>query len=182
MVSYLNLHMYLAARRGVGGGGGGPGDGIGPRVLIAGPPRCGRTSLARMLAAWAAKMGRQACVVNADPGEGMLSLPGTLSAAVFGTIMDVEGEGAGWGGTPSSGPSVVPVKLPLVYYYGLEKAEDDAALYKGLASRLAGAATARMMEDPEVKATGLIIDAPAVGLGGKAGGDILAHIVEEFSG
>jgi len=38
-----------------------------------------------------------------------------------------------------------------------------------------------MAEDGEVKSAGLLIDAPAVGLSGKAGTEILSHIVEEFS-
>ncbi len=179
MVSYMNLHMLLASQRAAAAAGNG--IAMGPRVLIAGPPNCGRSSLVRMLAAWATKMGQQPCVVNVDPSEGILALPGTLSAAVFGTVMDVESE-SGWGGTPSSGPSAVPVKLPLVYYYGREKAEDDATLYRTLVSRLAGAATARMSDDSEVKTAGLLIDAPAVGLTGKAGVEALAHMVEEFSG
>ncbi len=122
VVSYWNLHLLLTALRadaeqnggsGGGGGGGGSAASTGPRVLVAGPPNSGRTTLVRTLAAWATRMGgRQACVVNADPGEGLLTLPGTLSAAVFGTLMDVESE-SGWGGAPSNGPAAVPVKLPL---------------------------------------------------------------------
>jgi polyribonucleotide 5'-hydroxyl-kinase len=178
MVSYLNLHLLLASQRAAAAVHGR----MGPRVMVCGTANAGRTSLVRMLASWAVKMGKQCAVVNADPSEGMLSLPGTLTSAVFTTIMDVESDAGGWGTTPSSGPSTVPVKLPLVYYYGHDKAEANAALYKQLLSRLAGSVTRRMSEDPEVMASGMLIDAPTVALSGSLGIDLLAHIVEEFSG
>jgi len=180
VVSYLNLHLLLAAQRRAAERGANHFQG--PRVMVTGTAHSGRSSLVRTLAAWATKMGQQTCVVNADPREGVLSLPGTLSAAVFGTVMDVESEGGGWGTTPSSGPSPVPVKLPLVYYYGAEKAEEDAGLYMSLVGRMAGAVTARMAEDVDVKSAGLLIDAPTVNISGKSGIDILAHIIDEFSG
>jgi len=179
-VSYLNLHFLLAGQRGAAAAA----QQQGPRVMIAGPPNSGKTSLARTLTALATRSGAQPLAVNTDPREGMLSLPGTLSAAVFGTVMDVESEGGGWGGTPSSGPAAVPVKLPLVHYLGQERAEDDAALYRAVVSRLAGAATARMAGDAAVRSAGLIVDTPGVNMSGKQaaeGVELLAHVAEEFS-
>ncbi|OAA66770.1 mRNA cleavage factor complex 2 protein [Niveomyces insectorum RCEF 264] len=221
MVSYLNLHLLLASQRAAAAATalpaaatagstaaaansrGAPGS-TGPRLLVCGPPHAGRTSLVRMLAAWATKAGGggadaggnppyQPCVVNVDPAEGMLSLPGTLSAAVFATLMDLETEGgAGWGGAPSSGPSAVPVKLPLVYHFGYARPTDAPALYRTLVTRLAGAVAARVSEDAAVRASGLLVDTPAIGPGDSDGSDVdenqyetsvdlLAHVVEEFS-
>lgn len=136
-------------------------------------------------------------MVNVDPREGMLSLPGTLSAAVFATLMDLETEGgSGWGGAPSSGPSAVPVKLPLVYNYGYAKPSDAPDLYRGLVTRLAGAVASRMSEDSAVENSGLLIDTPAVtaeddGATATANShgkhshlmsiDLLSHIIDEFS-
>ncbi|EFX06160.1 mRNA cleavage factor complex 2 protein [Grosmannia clavigera kw1407] len=202
VVSYLNLHMLLAAERAAvpppGSSARPTGGPAGPRVLVCGGPQTGRTSLVRTLAAWATKMGgagssssepqhqqQQPCVVNADPRDGLLSLPGTLSAAVFGTLMDLETEGGGgWGGAPSSGPSAVPVKLPLVFGFGYARPADAPTLYRDLVTRLAGAVTARMSDDPAVHAGGLLIDTPAAEA--EAGNvnadiDLLAHIVDEFS-
>lgn len=177
MVSYLNLHLLLQQQRGAAAAAGR----LGPRVLIAGPGNSGKTSLARTLVALATRAGAQPLAINADVREGMLSVPGTLSAAAFGTVMDVESDGGGWGGAPSSGPAAVPVKLPLAYYYGRERAEEDMQLYRALVSRLAGSVTARIAEDAAVKAAGCVIDSPAVNFA-KGGLEVLVHIAEEFSG
>lgn len=177
----LNLHFLLSNLRNDAKSG--KNSGVGPRIMVVGPNDVGKTTLARTLAARAVKVGSQPQVVNLDPREGMLSLPGTLTAATFATMMDVEGTG-GWGGTPTSGPSSVPVKLPLVYYYGRQHATDDVQLYKEVVSNLAGAVTERMSTNVEAKSAGMIIDTPGVSLEGKLGEremDVLAHIVEEFS-
>ncbi|EPE06748.1 pre-mrna cleavage complex ii protein clp1 [Ophiostoma piceae UAMH 11346] len=172
-ISYMNLHMLLASQRARAAT---LPQSTGPRLLVCGPPHAGRTTLVRSLTAWATKMTstpspnsappQQPCVINVDPREGMLSLPGTLSAAVFATLMDLETEGgAGWGGAPSSGPSAVPVKLPLVYNYGYARPSDAPDLYRQLVTRLSGAVFARIAEDPAVKSSGLLIDTPAVTTG-----------------
>ncbi len=173
MVSYLNLHFALQQRRGVRG----------PRVLVCGPSSSGKTSLAKTLVAYSTKMGGQPLLVSLDPREGMLSLPGTLSAAVFGTIMDLEDPegGIGVGDTPSSGPSAIPVKLPLVYYMGKERAEEDLHLWKELAARLGSAVKRKLVDDAAVRSAGVIIDSPAVDTGND-GLEILTHAVREFGG
>ncbi|KAI1386638.1 Clp1-domain-containing protein [Hypoxylon trugodes] len=173
MVSYLNLHFKLEAFRSVAEKTGQ----MGPRVLVVGPPNSGKTSLVKMLTGWATRMGRQPLVVNTDCHEGMLALPGSLSAAVFATIMDIT---TAWGGTPSSGPNAVPVKLPLAYSFGLEQPESNMRLFKRILSRLAVATTSRLAEDPDVKKSGLLIDTGGVGVA-KGSYDHIAHIVAEFS-
>lgn len=183
MISYQNLHLLLQGLRSEAG----PGKKYttGPRIMIAGPHSVGKTTLARTLTAYAVKNGGQPLVVNTDPREGMLSLPGTLTGAVFAALLDIDGEGTnGWGGTPTSGPSAVPVKLPIVYYYGHQHATDDTQLYKDVVSSLASAVTSRMSANSAVKNSGLIIDTPAIHGTGKLAEqeiDALEHIVDEFS-
>lgn len=118
-------------------------------------------------------------VINTDPREGILSIPGSLTATPFASIIDVE---QGWGSSPTSGPSPVPVKLPLCYYYGLPSPEDNTKLYKPVIGKLALAASSRLLEDPDIKQTGMIIDTPGVISQGKGGYDLIQHIVMEFSG
>ncbi|KAH9993661.1 Clp1-domain-containing protein [Xylariaceae sp. FL0662B] len=173
MVSYLNLHFKLEALREAAK----RARQMGPRVLVVGPSNAGKTSLVKMLTAWATRLGRQPLTVNTDCREGMLALPGSLSAAVFATIMDITTD---WGSIPSSGPSAIPVKLPLVYYYGLGQPEDNPRLFKRLLSRLAVATTSRLAEDPDVKTAGMLIDTGGVNVA-KGGYDHLAHIIAEFS-
>lgn len=153
----------------------------GPRVLVMGEKSTGKTTLVKTLTSYATRQGYQPLVLNMDPEEGMLSLPGTLSAAVFATIMDVEATD-GWGGTPTSGPSSVPVKLPLVYYFGKRSPKEQPEFYKELTSRMAGTASGRLSEDADVRRSGVIIDTAGVTEDSKIELDLIAHIVEEVSG
>ncbi|KAJ9151088.1 mRNA cleavage and polyadenylation factor CLP1 [Coniochaeta hoffmannii] len=176
-VSYLNLHFALQNQRWRAASGG-----VGPRVLIAGAPASGKSTLARTLLALATRQdgGQQPVGVGLDPRDGMLSLPGTVSAAVFGSVMDVETGGAGVADTPSSGPAAVPVKVPVVYYYGRQRVEDEPAAWRTAVSALAGAVRGRREVDGEVRRAGVVVDAPAVGVG-KDGVGLLVHVVEEFA-
>lgn len=180
--SYLNLHFLLDGLRNEAA----QKHTTGPRVMLVGPHGVGKTTLARTLTAYAVKAGSRPLVVNTDPREGLLSLPGTLSAACFATMLDVEADGMhGWGTTPTSGPSTVPPKLPIVYQYGHQHATHDARLYRELVSKLAGAVTGRMGEGPETRASGLVVDTPGVRLApgklGEAEVEMLAHVADEFS-
>lgn len=180
---YMNLHILLDRLRHEARNGRPPITG--PRLMVVGPDSVGKSTLARTLTAYAVKAGFQPIVVNTSPREGMLPLPGTLTAATFATMMNIESEGTGaWAGTPTSGPAEVQPKLPLVFFYGHEHATDDVQLYKEVASKLAGAVTSRVSEDKDAKSAGLIIDTPGVTLEGEAAAkelEIVQHIVEEFS-
>ncbi|KAF2103595.1 mRNA cleavage and polyadenylation factor IA/II complex [Rhizodiscina lignyota] len=154
---------------------------IGPRVLVVGPEDCGKTSLMRILTAYAVKMGRQPTVVNLNPREGLLSVPGSLTATTFADILDVE-EVGGWGSSPISGPSAVPIKMPLVYHYACGTPDENKAVYKALITRLALAVTSRFQEDDEVRQAGCFLDTPGSISSGKGGSyEMIQHIVSEFS-
>ncbi|EAW13011.1 cleavage polyadenylation factor subunit CLP1 [Aspergillus clavatus NRRL 1] len=176
MVEYANVHFALEAMRQEAKATGKDG----PRVLILGPENAGKTSLAKILTAYATKVGRQPIVVNLDPAEGMLSVPGSLTATAFRTMMNVE---EGWGSSPMSGPSAIPVKLPLVYFYPLQNPlEAGASVYRPIVSRLALSVTGRMAEDEDTRETGIIVDTPGILSQGKAGSlEVINHIVTEFA-
>lgn len=187
MSEYLNLHFALenmridASRARLEGRSDAAG---GPRVLVVGPENAGKTTLVKTLAGYASRTGRSPLVVNLDPREGMLCLPGCVSAAVIGAgaILDVEdAAGNGWGASPMAGPSAVPVKMPLVYHYGYANPEEKPDVFKPISTRLALAATSRYEEDLGVKEAGIIVDTAGSVSMGKGGYDIIQHIVSEFS-
>ncbi|KAF2739107.1 pre-mRNA cleavage complex II protein-like protein Clp1 [Polyplosphaeria fusca] len=172
MVAYANAHLALEGLRDRGGLEGGP------RVLVVGPENAGKTSLCKILTAYAVKVGRQPMMVNLDPRQGMLSVPGSLSTAAFSSILDVE---EGWGSSPISGPSPIPVKMPLVYHYGLANPE-EGKVFKPLVTRMALAVISRLEEEPLSKSVGFVIDTPGSISAGKGGVyDNIEHIVSEFS-
>lgn len=177
MVEYANVHFALETMRQEAQDGGGK---DGPRVLVLGPEDAGKTSLTKILTGYATKVDRQPIVVNLDPTEGMLSVPGTLTATAFRSMIDVED---GWGNSPMSGPSPVPVKLPLVYFYPMQSPLDaDGSVFKPLVSRLALSATARMAEDDDAREAGIIVDTPGVlGQPNAKSLELIHHIVTEFS-
>ncbi|KAJ5279345.1 mRNA cleavage and polyadenylation factor clp1 [Penicillium angulare] len=176
MMEYANMHFALEAIREEASSEGKDG----PRVLLLGPDNAGKTSLAKILTSYATKLGGQPLVVNLDPTEGMLSVPGTLSATVFRTMLDVEN---GWGSSPMSGPSPVPVKMPLVYSYPLPSPlEGEGSVYRPIVSRLGLQVTERMAKDEDVRKTGIIVDAPGALSSGKPGSlELINHIVTEFA-
>lgn len=175
MTSYVNLHLALEKYRDDASAQGRDG----PRVLVLGPENAGKTSLVKLLSAYATRAGRQPVAVNLDTKESMLSIPGSLSATTFSSIIDVE---EGWGSSPTNGPTQVPVKLPLVYYLGLANPEDNTSVYKPIMTRLALSVMNRLQDDKEAKVTGSIIDTPGVISQGKGGYEVIQHSVSEFSG
>ncbi|THX16286.1 SAICAR synthase-like protein [Aureobasidium pullulans] len=176
MVEWLNVHGMLETARddaGIGRESNG-----GPRVLIVGPDDSGKTSLLKCLTAWSLKIGRTPTVVNMDPREGLLSIPGSLTAVTMGSMLDVED---GWGSSPVSGPTGVPVKTPLVYHFPFVSPEDNTRMFKPLITRAALAVTSRLEEDEEAKQSGIIIDTPGSINQPKGNYELLMHIISEFS-
>ena len=177
MMSFANMHFALEQLRDKSVASGGVE--MGPRVLVVGPENSGKTSLVKTLTSYAVKMDRQPMVVNLDPRQGMLSVPGSFSAAAYSSIVDIE---EGWGSSPISGPSPIPVKMPLVYHYGLKDPE-EGKLFKPLVTRMALAVTSRLEEDKASKQAGFIIDSSGAISQGKNGVyENIEHIVSEFSG
>lgn len=172
---YANLHFALESLRS---------QGKPPNVLIVGPPDVGKTSLCKILCAYANKAGnRFPMFVNLDPSIGVYSAPGGLSAAPISDILDVEDATGGWGSSQINGPAVLHPKQPLVYYYGLETASTNTKYYKNVVSRLALGVTARLSKDKRTRDTGVIVDTPGVGVADdkEKGYNIISSIISDFN-
>lgn len=151
----------------------------GPSVLILGPQDSGKTSLAKLLVAYANKQQHFPMMVNLDPREGVYAVPGALSAAPISDLLDVE---TGWGESATNGPSPMHPKQPLVYYYGLESPLKNVKYYKSVINRLGVGLAARMAADPLVNGSGMIIDTPSQLVSDKTQGySIVSNIVADFS-
>ena len=180
MQEYINVHFALESLREQARIYGREG----PRVLLLGPEDAGKSTLAKILTGYGVRAARSPILANLDVTEGVMSLPGTMTATVFKTLSDVE---EGWGTAPMSGPNgSVPVKLPLVYYYGSSQPDQkDGKVFRAQVSRLALAVQGRLSQDPEARSSGMLIDTPGSLTTTKSGNttnyDIISHIVSEMS-
>lgn len=175
-VEWLNVHGMLETTRDYARDPG-FGDG-GPRVLVVGPDFVGKSSLVRSLAGWAVVCGRTPTIVNVDPREGLLAPSGSLTAVTVGSQLEVEN---GYGISPISGPTITPVKTPLIYHYPYASANEKPDVYKALITRMALSVTNKLEEDPMAKSSGLIIDTPGNLNDPKSNYDLITHLVSEFS-
>ena len=87
MVAYVNTHVQLEAMRDVAFANGERG----PRVIVVGPKDHGKSTICRILSAYAARLDRNPVFVDLDVGQGSLSIPGSLCAApVSKTSLSIE--------------------------------------------------------------------------------------------
>lgn len=158
MQQYLNVHHALAKERALALQGGQ----TGPRIMVVGPTDSGKSSLCRLLTNYAVRSSIQPVVIDLDLGQGALTPPGTLSATVCETPVDIEDGFA--------------VEAPLVYFLGELTVSDGGALYKHLVTNMATMLQQRAAADPEVKAAGFIVN--TMGWVDGVGYDLLMHAAE----
>ncbi|KAL0696999.1 hypothetical protein Bca4012_064179 [Brassica carinata] len=141
MVSYINVHAILNARRRVAQA---SESTQGPRVIIVGPEDSGKRTLTKMLINWAAKEAWKPTFVDLDVSQGSVSIPGSVAATPIETPLDpVEG---------------FPLDMPLVCYYGHTKPGTNVALYKATVKELAGVLERQFLGNPESRAAGMVIN------------------------
>ena len=150
----------------------------GPRVLVVGPDFAGKSSLVKSLAGWGVKSARTPTIVNLDPREGLLAPSSSLTAVTVGSQLDVHN---GYGISPISGPTVTPVKTPLVYHCPYSSPAEKADIYKALITRIALSVTNKLEEDATAKQGGLIIDTPGQLNDPRSNYDLITHLISEFS-
>lgn len=150
----------------------------GPRVLVVGPDAVGKSSLVRSLTGWGAQMGWTPTVINSDPREGLLAPPGSITAITVGSPLSVED---GYGMSSISGPTVTPVKTPLVYHCPYVSPTEKSEVFKALMTRTALSVTNKLEENAAAKQSGLIIDTPGALNDPRSSYDIINHIISEFN-
>ena len=178
-VSYVNTHAQLEAMRDEalssllpnpqqGGGGGmgsmlsnnssGSNDGVveGPRVLLVGPADCGKSSLARVLTAYAVKLGRTPLLVDLDASQNMLSLPGTLAVSPVSADC-ISSESYGTSSLMNGGSN--GAMMPLVLWYGSMDPTAHPDLYKAQLEKLGVVIEGRLAGDVDARASGVIVNA-----------------------
>jgi polyribonucleotide 5'-hydroxyl-kinase len=79
------IHGVLDARRSRAREGGG----AGPRVLIVGPPDSGKSTVTRLLLAYATRMQWAPTLVDLDLGAGFIGVPGSVGACSVRTPMEL---------------------------------------------------------------------------------------------
>ncbi|OBA28016.1 hypothetical protein HANVADRAFT_22050, partial [Hanseniaspora valbyensis NRRL Y-1626] len=135
----------------------------GPRVLIIGDSKAGKSSLAKTLLSYAVKMitsSNSPIFVNLDPSKGIFTLPGPVSATVVDDNLQVENPM--WGeSTISSTHPLVPVFQPLVKQFGFEEIDRyNYDFYLRQVDSLAEDVVELINESFHSNRTGIIVDTP----------------------
>ncbi|CAB9509507.1 Polyribonucleotide 5'-hydroxyl-kinase Clp1 [Seminavis robusta] len=136
-VAYVNTHAQLEALRDDAAMNGQEG----PRVLIVGPPESGKSSLTKILVAYATKLGRTPLWVDLDPADNGVSVPGTLAAVPMAGDSAVV-ETYATGGIPIG-------TTPLVLFHGTTTLQPE--LYKAQVTALADKIQLRLDAQKDVQ-------------------------------
>lgn len=133
----------------------------GPRCLIIGDKTSGKTSIAKTLLSYAAKMMGSPSTplfINLDPTKGVFTLPGTLSATVIND--NLQPESAIWGESlTSSTHPLVHTFEPIVKSFGFEEITPyNYDYYKRLVDDLVNDSKMILDNYQEINQTGMFVD------------------------
>ena len=160
MVSYLNVHIVLESRRAKAR----QDKGYGPKVLIAGGVDVGKSTLARILTSYAARVGSTPTFVDLDVGQNAITVPGMLAACHVAEPWDVE-----------YGISKVS---PLSYFFGGSAPSHNVALYRKQVDVLAAELSRHFASKPEARASGMVVN--TCGWTDGEGYELLLHAIRTF--
>jgi polyribonucleotide 5'-hydroxyl-kinase len=144
-VAYVNTHAQLEALRDEAAASGRDG----PRVLLCGPQESGKSSVAKILTAYACKLGRSPLFVDLDPNDNSLSVPGTLAVCPLNReALSVECYATT--GIPPGTAS------PMVLWHGATHLSAD--LLKAQVEAMGRKINARMQTDEWERSSGIIVN------------------------
>eukprot|EP00607_Mallomonas_marina_P002237 CAMPEP_0182439140 /NCGR_PEP_ID=MMETSP1167-20130531/86253_1 /TAXON_ID=2988 /ORGANISM="Mallomonas Sp, Strain CCMP3275" /LENGTH=405 /DNA_ID=CAMNT_0024632771 /DNA_START=29 /DNA_END=1243 /DNA_ORIENTATION=- len=162
MVSYVNTHVQLEAKRDVALAN----SENGPRIMVVGRTDSGKSTISRILASYAVRLDRNPIYVDTDVGQGSVTVPGALCAVPLDkSCLSVE-EG-------------FSLSTPLVYYFGHTSPRDHIELYKHFVTILAERVAQRLEKDSDARAAGLVVN--TCGWVTEMGYDLLLHVAAMFS-
>ena len=153
-VSWVNTHAQLEALRETP---------VGPRVLVVGPPASGKTSLVKVLTAYATKVGRTPVLVDLDVADNSLSVPGTLVACpMHREALDLQA----WAttGVPAGTTS------PLALWHGDTNIQPD--LFRAQVTSLGQKIQQRLKTDEWALSSGILVNTSTEDV------DLIQHIVQ----
>jgi polyribonucleotide 5'-hydroxyl-kinase len=166
MMHYLHMHALLetkrseaASKRPTSNGRGG-----GPRVIIVGPTDSGKSTLSRTLLSYATRKGREPIFVDLDVGQGQISIPGAIAAALVDRQVDVE-----------RGYSDL---VPIVHFYGHTSPGENPKLYRTALTNLAEEVFQRLAKNRSLWESGLVIN--TCGWVDGLGFELIQHAVAAF--
>lgn len=165
-VAYVNTHAQLEALRDEAASS----NSDGPRVLIVGPKECGKSSLFKILTAYAVKLGRTPLAIDLDPNNNGLSIPGTLAVSPMSRDSVTVQSNATTGLPPPNTTS------SLVLWHASKTIHP--ALFKAQVSALASKINKRLQNDDLEQSSGLLVNTN--GWIDDEGYELLLHTVGEM--
>ena len=161
VMQYANVHSVLQKRREGGGGGGGP------RCLVAGPVDVGKSTLTKILTNYAVRSGFTPLLIDLDIGQGMITVPGTLSCVLVEDVAEINS------GTFSQNNA-------LSFFYGHASPSENINYYKVLVERMATIVDTFLESNSASKASSSGIFVNTMGWIDGQGLELLMHAIEKL--
>ncbi|KAF5358007.1 hypothetical protein D9756_001285 [Leucocoprinus leucothites] len=143
-----------------------------PRVLVIGPANSGKTTLCKILVNYCVRAGQgwSPILVNVDPNDGGWAVPGALSAAAVHDPIHTYSAATSLGSAATTAPMSLASNtlFPLVYWYGHADSKRNPKLMERLIRNIGENLEERFDQKPENKASGCIVDTPALFSSGPA--------------
>lgn len=124
----------------------------GPRVMLVGPEDSGKSSLAKVLIAYAVKLGRRPLFVDLDVSQNSISVPGTIA------VSPMTAESTSVQSYGNSGSSLLSGTTPLDLWYGSKDLTTNPDLYKKQLVQLGKNIDSRLKQSPDENSSGIIVN------------------------